>query len=55
MVFTHFDDSLNKLPGFVRVGAVGEMELTTNFLDPVFSPLFHQPQQNRHFLWYVLY
>ncbi|KAI9334334.1 hypothetical protein BD770DRAFT_19056 [Pilaira anomala] len=27
------------------------MELTANYLDPVLSPIFHSPENNKHLLW----
>ncbi|GAA5811499.1 hypothetical protein MFLAVUS_004936 [Mucor flavus] len=41
----------SKLPNFERPEAIRELELTTNFLDPIFSPLFHDPTINKHFIW----
>ncbi|GAA5796739.1 hypothetical protein HPULCUR_002114 [Helicostylum pulchrum] len=46
-----FINLLNKLPNFERLEAIGELELTTNFLDPIFSALFHDPAINKHFIW----
>jgi hypothetical protein len=34
-----------------RLGTVKELELTANFLDPIFSPLFHDPGKNKQFIW----
>lgn len=34
-----------------RCNRIGELELTTNFLDPIFSLLFHHPTINKHFIW----
>ena len=45
-----FINLLSKLPNFERLEAIGELELTTNFLDPIFSPLFHDPTINKHFI-----
>ncbi|CAO3666577.1 unnamed protein product [Rhizopus stolonifer] len=42
---------LNKLPNFKKTEEIGEMELTTNYLDPVLSPIFHNPERNKHLLW----
>ncbi|KAG1582409.1 hypothetical protein G6F48_009178 [Rhizopus delemar] len=42
---------LNKLPDFESDAPVGEMELITNFLDPVFSPVFHSPQKKIALKW----
>lgn len=46
-----FSNLSSKLPNFERLETIGELELTTNFLDPVFSPLFHHPTINKHFIW----
>ncbi|CEP09290.1 hypothetical protein [Parasitella parasitica] len=42
---------LNKLPNFKKTEEISEMELTTNYLDPVLSPLFHNPENNKHLIW----
>ncbi|KAG1047249.1 hypothetical protein G6F43_010293 [Rhizopus delemar] len=42
---------LNKLPSFKKTEEISEMELTTNYLDPVLSPIFHNPEKNKHLLW----
>ncbi|KAG1142913.1 hypothetical protein G6F37_007290 [Rhizopus arrhizus] len=42
---------LNKLPNFKKTEEISEMELTTNYLDPVLSPIFHNPEKNKHLLW----
>ncbi|KAI7875547.1 uncharacterized protein EV154DRAFT_472758 [Mucor mucedo] len=43
---------LNKLPNQERLGDdVGESELIGTYLDPVLSPIFHRPEENRHFRW----
>lgn len=34
-----FSNLLSKLPNFERLQTIGELELTTNYLDPIF-PLF---------------
>ncbi|KAI9477828.1 MAG: hypothetical protein EXX96DRAFT_608461 [Benjaminiella poitrasii] len=39
------------LLNFERLEAIGELELTTNFLDPILSPLFHVPIISKHFIW----
>ncbi|KAI8887165.1 hypothetical protein K501DRAFT_176096, partial [Backusella circina FSU 941] len=41
---------LNKLPNFKKTEEISEMELTTNYLDSVLSPLFHNPENNKHLL-----
>lgn len=46
-----FSNLSSKLPNFEILEAIGELELTTNFLDPIFSPLFHNPTVNKHFIW----
>lgn len=46
-----FVNLLSKLRNFERLEAIGELELTTNFLDPIFSSLFHDPAINKHFIW----
>ncbi|KAI9247908.1 hypothetical protein EDC94DRAFT_625427 [Helicostylum pulchrum] len=47
----HFINCLNKLPNFKKVDQTSEMELTTNYIDPILSPLFHIPEINKHLLW----
>ncbi|KAI9355210.1 hypothetical protein BD770DRAFT_125741 [Pilaira anomala] len=42
-----FSNLLSKLTNFERLETIGELELTTNFLDPIFSP----PTINKHFIW----
>ncbi|KAI7866487.1 uncharacterized protein EV154DRAFT_432717 [Mucor mucedo] len=42
---------INKLPNFKKVDQISEMELTTNYIDPILSPLLHIPEINRHLLW----
>ncbi|KAI9243689.1 hypothetical protein BY458DRAFT_591557 [Sporodiniella umbellata] len=42
---------LNKLPNFRKTEEISEMELITNYLDPVLSPIFHNPEKNKHLLW----
>jgi hypothetical protein len=44
-------NSLNKLPNFKTSEEISEMELTTNYLDPVLSPILHAPEKNKHLLW----
>ncbi|KAI7887290.1 uncharacterized protein EV154DRAFT_15267 [Mucor mucedo] len=51
MLIEVFSNLSSKLPNFERLEAIGELELTTNFLDPIFSPLFHHPAANKHFIW----
>lgn len=53
MTFYHsIKCSLNKLPAQERIGDdVGEAELTGSYLDPIISPLFHDPENNRQFRW----
>jgi hypothetical protein len=46
-----FINLCSKLPNFQRLENIGELELITNFLDPVFSPLFNDPLINKHFIW----
>lgn len=48
---TRKKNSLNKLPNFTKTDAISEMELTTNYLDPVLSPIFHDAQNDKHLLW----
>ncbi|GAA5805908.1 hypothetical protein HPULCUR_011434 [Helicostylum pulchrum] len=45
------DIGIDKLPNLVKIEQVGEMGLTTKYLDPIFSPMFHQPEIDRHFVW----
>ena len=45
-----FINLLSKLPNFERLEAIGELELTTKFLDPIFSLLFHDPTISKHFI-----
>ncbi|KAI9262843.1 hypothetical protein EDC94DRAFT_659154 [Helicostylum pulchrum] len=42
---------IDKLPNLVKIEQVGEMGLTTKYLDPIFSPMFHQPEIDIHFVW----
>lgn len=44
-------NSLNKLPNFKKTEEISEMELTANYLDPVLSPVFHSPENNKHLIW----
>ncbi|KAI8890562.1 hypothetical protein K501DRAFT_328517 [Backusella circina FSU 941] len=46
-----FSNLSSKLPNFEKLETIGELELTTNFLDLIFSPLFHHPTINKHFIW----
>ncbi|ORE05957.1 hypothetical protein BCV72DRAFT_305977 [Rhizopus microsporus var. microsporus] len=46
-----FANLVTKLPNFERLSPVGEMELTVNFLDPILSPIFHCPDNNKHLMW----
>ncbi|KAG0736632.1 hypothetical protein G6F23_010833 [Rhizopus arrhizus] len=40
-----------KLPQTNTSSKIGEMELITNYLDPILSPMFHQPDHGRLFKW----
>ncbi|KAI7897358.1 uncharacterized protein EV154DRAFT_557666 [Mucor mucedo] len=42
---------LNKLSNFKKTEEISEMELTTNYVDPVLSPKFHSPENNKHLIW----
>ncbi|KAF7721221.1 hypothetical protein EC973_005097 [Apophysomyces ossiformis] len=46
-----FANLVTKLPNFERLSPVGEMELTMNFSDPILSPIFHCPDNNKHLMW----
>lgn len=47
-LYHYIECSLNKLPAQERIGDdVGETELTGLYLDPIISPLFHDPENNR--------
>ncbi|KAG1138124.1 hypothetical protein G6F37_010805 [Rhizopus arrhizus] len=46
-----FANLVTKLPNFERLSPVGEIELTVNFLDPILSPIFHCPDNNKHLMW----
>ncbi|KAI8330861.1 hypothetical protein BC941DRAFT_383192 [Chlamydoabsidia padenii] len=42
---------VQKLPDYQDSAPPGEQQLITNFIDPILSPLFHQPDHNRTFYW----
>ncbi|KAI9323133.1 hypothetical protein BX666DRAFT_2021888 [Dichotomocladium elegans] len=42
---------LNKLPEYGQRTAIGEQNLVTNHIDPIVSPIFHQPACGRFFRW----
>ncbi|GAA5815775.1 hypothetical protein MFLAVUS_009290 [Mucor flavus] len=44
------DNSYTKLTKLLRVDQISEMELTTNYIDSILSPLFHIPEINKHLL-----
>ncbi|KAI9015783.1 hypothetical protein CLU79DRAFT_805436 [Phycomyces nitens] len=43
---------INKLPGSILINEeIKEFELITNYLDMVFSPIFHDPQKKLMYRW----
>ncbi|CAO3593173.1 unnamed protein product [Absidia cylindrospora] len=42
---------VQKLPDYQDNAPPGEQQLITNFIDPILSPLFHQPDHDRAFYW----
>jgi hypothetical protein len=50
---THFPSlySLQKLPDYDDNTATGELQLIANHIDPILTPLFHQPEHGRALLW----
>ncbi|KAG0187984.1 hypothetical protein DFQ28_005518 [Apophysomyces sp. BC1034] len=42
---------VNKLPDYELDMTIGEQELITNYVDPILSPIFHQPTNGRLFRW----
>jgi hypothetical protein len=32
---------------------IGEAELQGNYIDPIVYPMFHDPQENIYFRWYM--
>ncbi|KAI9315731.1 hypothetical protein BX666DRAFT_345518 [Dichotomocladium elegans] len=42
---------LNKLPEYGQRTAIGEQDLIINYIDPIVSPIFHQPVCSRLFRW----
>ncbi|KAI9323134.1 hypothetical protein BX666DRAFT_1883632 [Dichotomocladium elegans] len=42
---------LNKLPEYGQRTVIGEQDLITNYIDPIVSPIFHQPVCGRLFRW----
>ncbi|KAG0183661.1 hypothetical protein DFQ28_001453 [Apophysomyces sp. BC1034] len=46
-------DSVSKLPNIKRDNEdISEMELTTNYLDAILNPMFHDPENERSFRWW---
>ncbi|KAI8146701.1 hypothetical protein BJV82DRAFT_704316 [Fennellomyces sp. T-0311] len=45
---------ISKLPKTEKSYVIAETELITNYLDPILSPMFHDPDSNRLFRWYVI-
>ena len=43
--------SVNKLPRSETAHIIGETELISNYLDPLLSPMFHQPDKCKLFRW----
>ncbi|KAI9317898.1 hypothetical protein BX666DRAFT_1856457 [Dichotomocladium elegans] len=44
-------NSISKLPSSETAQVIGETELITNYLDPILSPMFHNPRKGRVFRW----
>ncbi|KAG0743093.1 hypothetical protein G6F57_010330 [Rhizopus arrhizus] len=42
---------VNKLPRSETAHIIGETELISNYLDPLLSPMFHQPDKCKLFRW----
>ncbi|KAI8146763.1 hypothetical protein BJV82DRAFT_665720 [Fennellomyces sp. T-0311] len=42
---------ISKLPKTEKSYVIAETELITNYLDPILSPMFHDPDSNRLFRW----
>lgn len=42
---------VSKLPNFERLDSIGELELMTTYVDPIMTPLFHEPDSHKHFIW----
>lgn len=44
----------NELPLFAQMDEeIGEAELQGNYVDPLVYPMFHNPQENIYFRWYM--
>jgi hypothetical protein len=53
-LFIIVTNSINKLPLITRSDKeIGEAELQGNYTDPIMYPMFHDPQENMYFRWYV--
>ncbi|KAG2214279.1 hypothetical protein INT47_000835, partial [Mucor saturninus] len=50
-IMANLFNCLNKLPNFKKTEDISEMELTTNYVDPVLSPVLHSPENNKHLIW----
>ncbi|CAO3680738.1 unnamed protein product [Rhizopus stolonifer] len=42
---------ITKLPKTKTCSVIGEAELISNYLDPILSPMFHQPDNHKLFRW----
>lgn len=53
-LFIIVTNSINKLPLFTRLDEdISEAELQGTYIDPIMSSMFHRPEENRYFRWYV--
>ncbi|KAI7855260.1 hypothetical protein BDC45DRAFT_506983 [Circinella umbellata] len=50
-VLRAMNNLISKLPSYKTSQTIGETELVTNYLDPLLSPMFHDPHNRRLFRW----